>query len=229
MTMEDRILYRDAMIIVLNKPSGLPVHPGFGGGETLEDHLESLRFGLPRKPSLAHRLDRDTSGCLALGRNKEALKRLGVLFSQNRVEKTYWAVVQGSPLENEGVVDLPLRPVTPGRGWRMEPAPGVPDAQPARTLYRVLGRGDDIAWLELTPQTGRTHQLRVHSAAMDWPIVADRIYNPLPPPFPGYARLNLHAVRISLPVYHGKEPIVVSAPPPDHMLAALALCGYSAE
>ncbi len=92
-----RLLYRDALMLVIDKPAGLPVHPGPKGGPTLTDHLDALRFGLPKRPQAAHRLDRDTSGCLVLGRHAKALARLNRLFAESAVEKTYWAVVEGGP------------------------------------------------------------------------------------------------------------------------------------
>jgi tRNA pseudouridine32 synthase/23S rRNA pseudouridine746 synthase len=112
-----RVLYRDALMLIIDKPAGLPVHPGPKGGETLRDHLDALRFGLPRRPEVAHRLDKDTSGCLVLGRHAKALARLGELFKANRVDKRYWAVVEGGPQESAGEIDRPLAPRSPMRGW----------------------------------------------------------------------------------------------------------------
>ena len=103
-----RLLYRDGLMLVIDKPAGFAVHRGPKGGESLEDHFDALRFGLPRAPALAHRLDRDTSGCLVLGRHRKALAELGRLFKNGRVGKTYWAVVEGGPAEDEGRIDLPL-------------------------------------------------------------------------------------------------------------------------
>ena len=93
-----RVLYRDALMIVLDKPAGLAVHRGPKGGSSLEDSFGALRFGLPNPPALAHRLDRETSGCLLLGRHRKALAQLGALFRQGRIAKTYWAVVAGGRL-----------------------------------------------------------------------------------------------------------------------------------
>ncbi len=133
-----RLLYRDALVLVIDKPAGLPVHPGPRGGETLTDHLDALRFGLPRRPEAAHRLDRDTSGCLALGRHAKALARLGKLFSGNAVDKTYWAVVSGGPTDDSGSIDLPLaRRSSDPRSWWMKADPA---GDPSLTHWRVLGR-----------------------------------------------------------------------------------------
>jgi tRNA pseudouridine32 synthase / 23S rRNA pseudouridine746 synthase len=93
----DRVLYRDGLVLVIDKPAGIAVHPGPGGGPDLESGFDQLRFGLRHPPALAHRLDRDTSGCLVLGRHPKALRRLGALFADGRVEKVYWAVVEGRP------------------------------------------------------------------------------------------------------------------------------------
>ena len=136
---ECRVLYRDALMIVLDKPAGMAVHRGPKGGASLEDFFEHLRFGLPRPPALAHRLDRDTSGCLVLGRHRKALAHLGALFKHGRVGKTYWAIVEGGPEADAGEIDLPLGRLDATRGWWMKPdAKGLP----ARTRWRVLGRSN---------------------------------------------------------------------------------------
>src|SRR5690606_28239634 len=92
--LQARVLHRDGLILVIDKPAGLPVHAGPGGGANLEALFDALRFGLPTPPALAHRLDRDTSGCLVLGRHRKALAKLGRLFQAGAVEKVYWAVVE---------------------------------------------------------------------------------------------------------------------------------------
>ncbi len=106
------LLYRDAMMLVIDKPAGLPVHRGPQAKRrevpVLTDHLDALRFGLPRRPELAHRLDKDTSGCLVLGRHPRAMAELNQMFRDGRIDKTYWAVVQGAPADDEGLIDLPL-------------------------------------------------------------------------------------------------------------------------
>jgi RluA family pseudouridine synthase len=221
----ERILYRDGLVLVIDKPAGLPVHPGPGGGANLEQYFDALRFGLPNPPALAHRLDRDTSGCLVLGRHRKALARLGRLFSSGLVGKTYWAVVEGSPPSPAGLIDLPLRKLTPKSGWRMAADPA---GQPARTDYRLLGASGKLSWLELKPRTGRTHQVRVHCAALGCPILGDPIYGRADAAAPALP-LHLHARVLILPLYPKKPPIEVIAPPPRHMMAALAACGYVAE
>ena len=217
-----RLLYRDALMLIIDKPAGLAVHPGPKGGPNLEDLLDGLRFGLPRRPELAHRLDRDTSGCLVLGRHRRALRRLGRLFAAGRVDKTYWAVVEGAPPQAQGRIDLPLGRRNRERGWWMKVDP---DGLPSTTLYRVLGRAGHLTWLELRPLTGRTHQLRVHLAALGCPVRGDPIYGPRDPADHDRVRLHLHARAIAVPLYANRPPITATAPPPAQMLDALAACG----
>ncbi len=132
-----RLLYRDGLMLVIDKPAGLAVHRGPKGGDALDAHFDALRFGLPRAPALAHRLDKDTSGCLVLGRHRKALALLGKLFKQGKVGKTYWAVVEGGPAEDEGRIDMPLSKLDESRGWWMKPDPhGLPSV----TTWKVMGR-----------------------------------------------------------------------------------------
>lgn len=224
MTPEDiiaSVLYRDGLVLVINKPAGLAVHRGPKGGDNLEAHFDALRFGLPRPPALAHRLDRDTSGCLVLGRHRKALARLGQLFKQGRIGKTYWAIVQGGPADPEGTIALPLARLDATRGWWMRVDPL---GQPSRTDWRVLGRGGGRTWLALSPLTGRTHQLRVHCAAMGWPILGDPIYAPVHDPD---TVLHLHARAVTIPLAAARPPLAVEAPWPAHMAEALQACGLA--
>jgi tRNA pseudouridine32 synthase/23S rRNA pseudouridine746 synthase len=234
-----RLLYRDGLMLVIDKPAGFAVHKGpkgSKGGKSLEDYFGALRFGLPRAPALAHRLDRDTSGCLVLGRHRKALAELGRLFKSGRIGKTYWAVVEGGPAEEEGRIDAPLGRKDATRGWWMK---HDPQGQPAVTTWTVLGRAQSAAmlddqadphhltWLALEPLTGRTHQLRVHCAGMGWPIVGDCIYGSAPRT--GGPGLHLHAREIVVPIYKNRAPIHVTAPVPPHMNERLQTCGWECE
>jgi tRNA pseudouridine32 synthase/23S rRNA pseudouridine746 synthase len=132
-----RVLFRDGLMLIIDKPAGLSVHRGPKGGPSLEDYLDGLRYGLPRRPELAHRLDKDTSGCLVLGRHRKALAHLGLLFKHHKIGKTYWAVVEGGPDEVEGTIDIPLGRLDDRIGWWMKPDPkGLPSV----TRWKVMGR-----------------------------------------------------------------------------------------
>jgi tRNA pseudouridine32 synthase/23S rRNA pseudouridine746 synthase len=224
-----RLLHRDGLMLIINKPAGVAVHRGPKGakdGPCLEDGFDPLRFGLPRLPALAHRLDRDTSGCLVLGRHRKALERLGKLFKSGRISKTYWAVVEGQPEADEGEIDLALGRLDAARGWWMRPDPlGLP----ARTGWRRLGSSADgrLSFIEFTPHTGRTHQIRVHAQAMGWPLLGDPIYGH--GKTEGAPPLHLHARAIVVPMQDSKPPVRAEAPVPPHMQAALALCGHAPD
>lgn len=214
-----RVLYRDGLILVIDKPSGLAVHAGPSGAPNLEECFDALRYGLPRPPALAHRLDADTSGVLVLGRHPKALSKLGRLFAGRGTEKTYWAIVRGAPPADEGTFDAPLLKTNTRSGWSV----AVSDkGQSAVTRYRILGRGPGVTWLELRPETGRTHQIRVHCAHAGCSVVGDRLYGMVD----AGQQLHLHSRAIVLPLSKTKPPIRVEAPPPAHMLPSLKMCGY---
>jgi tRNA pseudouridine32 synthase/23S rRNA pseudouridine746 synthase len=221
-----RVLHRDGLMLVIDKPAGLPVHRGPKGGANLEDSFDALRFGLPRPPVLAHRLDRDTSGCLVLGRHRKATASLGLLFKHGKISKTYWTIVEGGPAEDAGEIDIPLGRLNAERGWWQKPDP---NGQPATTRWKVLGRSltEQLTWLAMEPLTGRTHQLRVHCAAMGWPIVGDNIYGN--GPRSGEPSLHLHAREIVIPISKNKAPVRVVAPAPPHLHAQLKACGWKGD
>ena len=234
--MLSRLLYRDGMMLVVDKPAGLSVHRGPKGGSSLEDYFDALRFGLPRDPALAHRLDKDTSGCLVLGRHRKALALLGKLFKNGNIGKTYWAVVEGTPATDEGRIDIALGKLDEDRGWWMKPDP---NGKPSSTTWKVMGRGDGVTWLALEPLTGRTHQIRVHCAEMGWPVLGDNIYgtqaslrrlrneslprNSVGPP------LHLHSREIVVPISKNKPPVATTAPAPPHMREMLTKCGWTKD
>jgi len=227
---ESRVLYRDGMILVIDKPTGIPVHAGFGGGPNLEMSFVHLQFGLPRPPSLGHRLDRDTSGCLVLGRHAKALREVGDLFASGKVRKTYWAIVDGRPREDEGRIKLAIDKIpNQGAGWKMQ---ADPNGQPAVTDYRVCGSvetPDGVrSWVEFHPHTGRTHQIRVHAALLGCPVMCDRIYGRSGTPA-AEGQLMLHARAVTLPLHPKRDPIRVRAPAPAHMLEFLTACGFKGD
>jgi tRNA pseudouridine32 synthase/23S rRNA pseudouridine746 synthase len=222
--LQARVLHRDGLMLVIDKPAGLPVHRGPKGGDSLEDFFDALRYGLPRAPALAHRLDRETSGCLVLGRHRKALAHLGLLFKHGRIGKTYWAVVEGGTAADEGTIEIPLGRLNPDRGWWMKPDP---NGLPSTTRWRVMGRAEGLTWLALEPVTGRTHQLRVHCAESGFPIVGDNIYGSAPRT--GGPVLHLQAREIVVPIQKNRPPVTVTAPVPAHMQERLRACGWAGE
>jgi tRNA pseudouridine32 synthase/23S rRNA pseudouridine746 synthase len=223
-----RLLYRDGLMLVIDKPAGFAVHRGPKGGDSLEDYFDALRFGLPRSPALAHRLDRDTSGCLVLGRHRKALALLGKLFKQGKVGKTYWAVVEGGPETDEGRIDIALSKRDETRGWWMK---ADPHGMPSATTWKVMGRNAGHTWLALEPLTGRTHQLRVHCAETGFPIVGDNIYGSASRNSVslGGPTLHLHAREVTVPISKNKPPVTITAPVPAHLRELLAACGWKGE
>ncbi len=214
--MTPAILYRDNRFLIIDKPSGLPVHPGRAGGPSVEDFFPLWRTG-KTGPWLAHRLDQDTSGCLIIGLKKSALLAAQAMFAAGTVQKTYWAVVRGVPKDDQGVVKLNLAKITTGKSWKMA---GKADAPPASTAWQVKGRGDGMAWIEFSPKTGRTHQIRAHAAAIGHPILGDKIYGG------GAGALHLLARAIRLPL---DPPIHATAPIPPHMRENLRACVHAAQ
>lgn len=155
----------------------------------------------------AHRLDRDTSGCLVLARHPRARSRLGRLFEAGRIGKVYWAIVSGEPEEDSGTIEAALSKRNERSGWRV--VVDAADGRPAATDWRVLGRAEGSAWLELRPRTGRTHQIRVHLTHAGWPIVGDTAYGG-----PSGALL-LHARSVEVPYWLDRPPIIAEAPAPE--------------
>jgi tRNA pseudouridine32 synthase / 23S rRNA pseudouridine746 synthase len=206
------VLFIDGEAIVIDKPAGLAVHPGSRTPESLEDYLKHFRFGFQRPPLPVHRLDRDTSGCLLLARNPKAHKRFQRAFEEKKVTKTYLAVVDGLPEAEEGIVDMPIAKTSSAEeGWRM-----VPDAggKPALTRWRRLAVRGGRALLLLSPETGRTHQLRVHAAhGIGIPISGDPLYGGSRGP------MLLHALSIRIE-REGKPAIEAAAPLPPTFVEA---------
>lgn len=209
---EKYVLFIDGEALVIDKPAGLAVHPGARTPESLEDYLKHFRFGFRREPLPVHRLDRDTSGCLLLARNPKAHKRFQRAFEEKKVAKTYLAVLDGVPAQEEGRIDIPLGKVSSeAEGWRM-----VPDesGKPSVTLWRVVAVKDGRAVILFSPETGRTHQLRVHAAeGIGIPISGDPIYGA------GRGPMLLHALSIRVE-RDGKPPVEARAPLPPAFVSA---------
>jgi tRNA pseudouridine32 synthase / 23S rRNA pseudouridine746 synthase len=208
------ILFRDDRFVVLDKPAGLPVHPGRHGGPSVEDWFPVLsrrRTG----PWLAHRLDTDTAGCLVVALRRAALHEAQAALAGGTARKTYWAIVQGRPSGEQGVVSAPLARVSAGHGWRMRADPA---GQPAVTEWRMLGTAGALSWLELHPRTGRTHQIRAHCLMLGCPVRGDPVYGD------GSGPTQLLARAIHLPLH---PPLGAVAGPPAHMRADLRACGWT--
>lgn len=219
MLLSERVLFLDGEALVIDKPSGLPVDPPRDGTMSLENHLDSLKFGFQRWPAAVHRLDRDTSGCLLLARNPKAHKRFSQAFEAGLVEKTYLAILDGIPDQSEGVVDMPLGKVSSKEaGWRMV---ADPQGKLAVSHWRIVTTANGKALVEFRPTTGRTHQLRVHAASgIGVPICGDPVYGN----GNGKAPMLLHARSLRLE-REGKAPIEATATLPP----SFAFAGFPDE
>jgi len=235
--LEEMVLHRDDHVLVLNKPHGLAVQGGPGITRHLDGLLDGLRMGSEHRPRLVHRLDRDTSGCLVLARTPGTAAKLAAGFRGRDVSKTYWAVVAGRPVPVEGRIDLPLLRYTGPRGERSIPA-ARDDKEGARAVtdFTTLDHaGQKLAWLELSPITGRTHQLRVHCVAIGAPIVGDQKYHEPDQNGAGSAlveglseKLHLHARALDIPHPAGGR-LVVEAELPPHMRETFGTLGFQAR
>jgi tRNA pseudouridine32 synthase/23S rRNA pseudouridine746 synthase len=207
------ILFEDAEALVIDKPAGLPLDRPRAGGPSLEDRLDELKLGFQRAPAPVHRLDRDTSGCLLLARNPKALKRFSAAFEARLVGKRYLGIVAGTVMAGEGTIALALAKISSAeKGWRMIAAK---KGKPAVTHWRKLAEADGLTLVEFRPETGRTHQIRVHAASgLGVPLLGDPIYGD----GKGAKRTMLHAAGLTVP-REGKPPIAATAPTPADFTA----------
>mgnify|MGYP001245890245 FL=1 len=224
------VLYEDDLVIALNKPHGLAVQGGTKTTKHVDRLLSAWGEGLER-PRLVHRLDRDTSGVLLLGKGPEAAKRLAGAFARRQAKKTYWALVIGNPKPANGQIDLPLKKTGINDFEIMRPADAKEHgAEPAETAYATISRAAHrAAWMALRPFTGRTHQLRAHMAAIGHPILGDPKYgNEQSAELSGLLKLQLHARRIELD-HPGGGKLIVEAPLSPEMKAGFNHFGFSED
>ena len=199
------ILFEDGEALVINKPSGLPIERPRRGGASLEDHFEELKLGFQRAPMPVHRIDTDTSGCLLLARNAKALKRFAKAFEERLVEKRYLGVLSGVPADSEGTIELSLSKISSA----------AKKGKPSITHWRVLAEHGGHTLVEFRPETGRTHQIRVHcQAGLNLPLLGDPVYGN----GKGAPRTMLHAAALTVP-RTGKPPIDAAAPLPRDFAA----------
>ncbi len=202
------ILFEDGEALVIDKPAGLPIERPRAGGLSLENHLDDLRLGFQRPPVAVHRIDTDTSGCLLLARNPKALKRFNAAFEARVVEKVYLGIVAGAVEGDDGTIELALSKISSAEsGWRMIAAR---KGKPSVTHWRKVEERGALTLVEFRPETGRTHQIRIHAAeAFGHALLGDPVYGP----GGGARRTMLHALALTVP-REGKPPVSATAPVP---------------
>jgi 23S rRNA pseudouridine955/2504/2580 synthase len=223
------VITQDRAAIVLNKPPGLATQGGSGTFEHVDGLLDAFAQDGPR-PRLVHRLDKDTSGVLLIARTPGSASYFSKRFSGRTARKIYWALVAGVPGVEDGLIDLPLAK-QPGTGGEKMMVDKSEQGQTARTRYRVLDRaGNSTAWVELQPLTGRTHQLRVHMAAIGHPIVGDGKYGGPDAFLSGSIsrKMHLHARRLIIDHPDG-APLDVVAELPEHFANSMTQLGFDPE
>lgn len=221
------VLYEDDEVLALNKPAGLAVQGGTKTSRHIDALLGAWGEGIER-PRLVHRLDRDTSGVLLLGKSPAAAARLAGAFARRRTEKTYWAIVAGIPKPAEGIIELPLAKQGFGDREMVAPAnPKDPKAEAAETEFVTISRAaQTAAWLALRPHTGRTHQLRAHMLAIGHPILGDpKYHDEASAELSGDLKLQLHARRVVLP-HPSRGTLVLEAPLSSEMRAGFERFGF---
>ncbi|MFN4020801.1 MAG: RluA family pseudouridine synthase [Erythrobacter sp.] len=204
------ILYEDGEALVIDKPAGLPVGRPRKGGPSIEDHLDRLKLGFQRAPVAVHRLDTDTSGCLLLARNPKALARFNRAFEERLVGKTYLAILAGRPPGTEGTIELALAKISSAeKGWRMIAAK---KGKPAVSHWELVQELGPHSLIRFRPETGRTHQLRIHALkGLGAALLGDPVYGA--GPVPGARRTMLHAESLTV-ARPGKTPIEARSPLP---------------
>ncbi len=232
-TLQDRVIYMDGSVIVIDKPPGLATQGGSGLTRHIDGMLDSLMFEKKQRPRLVHRLDRDTSGVLVIARNASAAAALSASLAHRDASKIYWALTCGVPKPKRGRIKAALAKEAGPRGIERMTVAGDEDedAKAAVTDYAVMGEAGEYAWVAAKPLTGRTHQIRVHLASIGTPIVGDFKYGGAAARGRGELadKLHLHARSIDIAKPDDAGRIHVTAPLPEHMKKAWALFGFDAE
>ncbi len=223
------VIHKDSAALVLNKPPGLATQGGTKTTEHVDGLLDALWFEIDGRPKLVHRLDKDTSGALLVARTAKAAAHFAKAFSSRTARKVYWAIIVGVPDVHDGVIELPIAKQPGSGGEKMHV--NEKEGAAARTRYRVIERaGNTAAWVELQPYTGRTHQLRVHMAAIGHPIVGDGKYGGRDAFLTGTIsrKMHLHARRIRVDHPDGIQ-IDVRAELPVHMAETIEQLAFDIE
>ena len=226
--MQSLVIHKDDDVIVLNKPSGIAVQGGSGQARHIDGMLDALRFEKEEKPRLVHRLDKDTSGILLLGRSANAAAKLAEAFASREAKKVYWALVYGKPKLLSGKIDAPLAKMSGEKGGEQMRV-DFENGQKAQTLYHVIDSlARKVSWLEMMPLSGRTHQLRVHCLTLNTPIVGDGKYMDKTRETMGLKdedRLHLHARAIKIP-HPRKGTLEIYAKIPQHIKDSFEFLGF---
>jgi len=220
------VIYKDDDVIAINKPAGLPTQGGTGQTRHLDGMLDALRFGSAHRPRLVHRLDKDTSGALLLGRSANAAAALAAAFQTRETDKRYFALVKGVPVPGDGRIQLMMDKMPIKGNERMVVSS---DGKKSVTDYAVVERAAmETAWLALKPHTGRTHQLRLHCSEIGHPIIGDGKYGGAEAFLTGSIsrKMHLHSRFISFPHPDGGI-VTVTAPLPPHMQESFDMLGFN--
>ncbi len=226
--MQSLVIYKDDNVIVLNKPAGIAVQGGSKTERHIDGMLDALRFGKDEKPHLVHRLDKDTSGVLVIGRTANDAAKLAECFKSRKAQKIYWAVVAGKPKLLSGKIDAPLSKLGNVRGGEQMKV-DFDNGQRAQTLYRVIDSlSRKASWIEMAPLTGRTHQLRVHCVTLNTPIVGDIKYGgerAVSLGLENEKKMHLHARAIKMP-HPVKGMLLITADLPKHIKETFDFLGF---
>jgi 23S rRNA pseudouridine1911/1915/1917 synthase len=220
--MDLEVLYEDADVVAVNKPAGLITHSdGRTKEETAEDWFKEKYKEVKLEHPYVHRLDRDTSGVLVFAKNENAYEFLRKAFHDREVKKAYLAFVYGIPKEKKGIIDFDIGRSRKDFRLRSAQPKAKGRLRESLTRYEVIGESGEYALLKVQPETGRTHQIRVHLKAINHQIIGDKLYSPNRPLALGLKRLGLHASEISLPLPSGSR-VLITAPIPDDLAPAFA-------